>query len=109
MNGGRDMLQTIIHVAHVIVALSLVGVVLLQHGKGADAGAAFGSGASATVFGSRGTASFLTRLTAVLATLFFLLSLTLAYMSREAPVPDSVAERTSYQPADVVELVDTPS
>jgi preprotein translocase subunit SecG len=58
--------------------------VLIQHGKGADAGAAFGSGSSATVFGSQGSASFLTRLTAVLATGFFITSLSLAYFTREA-------------------------
>ena len=65
------MLYQIVLIFHVVVALSLIGLVLVQHGKGADAGAAFGSGASSTVFGAQGSASFLTRLTAGLATAFF--------------------------------------
>ena len=64
-----------------MVAIALVALVLLQHGKGADAGAAFGSGASQTVFGSQGSGSFLTRATAILATVFFVTSLILAYLS----------------------------
>ncbi len=64
-----------------MVAIALVALVLLQHGKGADAGAAFGSGASQTVFGSQGSGSFLTRATAILATVFFVTSLTLAYLT----------------------------
>jgi len=74
-------MQTILLLIHVVIAIALVGLVLLQHGKGADAGAAFGSGSSQTVFGSQGSGSFLTRATAVLATVFFVTSLTLAYMS----------------------------
>lgn len=62
---------------HVIVAIALIGLILIQHGKGADAGAAFGSGSSSTVFGARGAASFLSRATSILATLFFALSLSL--------------------------------
>ncbi len=67
---------------YVVVAITLVILVLVQHGKGADAGAAFGSGASGTVFGARGSSTFLSRFTAGLATLFFVLSLALAYMVR---------------------------
>ena len=67
-------------VVQVVLAVSVIGLILLQHGKGADAGAAFGSGASGTVFGSRGAASFLSRGTAALATLFFITSLVLAIM-----------------------------
>lgn len=67
-------------VVHVIVALAIVGLVLLQQGRGADAGAGFG-GASNTLFGARGAASFLSRTTAIMATLFFMTSLTLAYMA----------------------------
>lgn len=74
-------METIILIFHVVVALALIAVVLLQQGKGAETGAAFGSGASSTVFGARGSASFLTRSTAVLATLFFITSLTLAILS----------------------------
>ncbi len=86
-------MQTIIVVVHLLIALGLVGLVLIQHGKGADAGAAFGSGASATVFGSRGSASFLTRTTAVLAVGFFITSLVLAYFSvQRSSAPRSVTE-----------------
>lgn len=73
-------MYTIIVVTHVLVSVALIGLILIQHGKGADAGAAFGSGASGTVFGSRGSANFLSRATAWLATAFFLLSLALAYI-----------------------------
>lgn len=66
---------------HILLALGLVTLILVQHGKGADAGAAFGSGASGSVFGSRGANSFLYKLTASIATGFFLTSLTLAYLA----------------------------
>jgi preprotein translocase subunit SecG len=78
------MVQTVLLVTHVSVALALVVLVLLQQGKGADAGAAFGSGASSTVFGSRGSATFLSRLTAGLAAGFFAVSLTLAVLAGRA-------------------------
>jgi preprotein translocase subunit SecG len=87
------MVYTLILVAHVVVAVALIALVLLQQGKGADAGAAFGSGASATMFGARGSASFLSRTTAALATVFFLTSLTLAYFSTQSSTPQSVVER----------------
>ena len=74
-------MQSLALVVHVLLAIGVIGLVLIQHGKGADAGAAFGSGASATVFGSRGSASFLTRATTVLAGLFFLTSLSLFYIA----------------------------
>ena len=73
-------MYTILVVLHVLVSIALIGLVLIQHGKGADAGAAFGSGASGTVFGARGSANFLTRVTAWLAAAFFGLSLALAYI-----------------------------
>lgn len=96
------MAHTLILVAHVVVAVALIALVLLQQGKGADAGAAFGSGASATMFGSRGSASFLSRTTAALATAFFLSSLTLAYFATQTSVPKSVVDRvqTEQQVAD---------
>jgi len=78
------MIQTIVLVIQVIAALGLIGLVLLQQGKGADAGASFGSGASQTVFGSSGSGNFLTRTTAILATLFFLSSLGLAYFAKHS-------------------------
>lgn len=66
---------------HVVVALAIIGLVLLQQGRGADAGAGFGGGASGSLFGARGAASFLSRTTAILATLFFVTSLSLAYLT----------------------------
>jgi len=74
-------MQSIALVIHVLLAIGVIGLVLIQHGKGADAGAAFGSGASATVFGARGSASFLTRATTILAGLFFVTSLVLFYLA----------------------------
>jgi preprotein translocase subunit SecG len=76
----------ILIVTHVLVALSIIGLVLLQHGKGADMGSGFGGGASGSLFGATGSANFLSRTTAVLATLFFLLSLALAYVATKKPV-----------------------
>lgn len=87
------MLQTIATVSHVFLAVAIIALVLLQRGKGADAGAAFGAGASGTVFGSRGTTSFLSRTTAILATLFFLTSLGLAYLAGQRTEPGSILER----------------
>ncbi|WP_435105632.1 preprotein translocase subunit SecG [Arhodomonas sp. AD133] len=77
---------------HVLLSLGLIAVVLLQHGKGADAGAAFGSGASGTVFGSRGSASFLSKVTAVMAAGFFGTSLVLAMMAGTYDETGSVME-----------------
>lgn len=68
-------------VFHVLAAVGIIGLVLIQHGKGADAGAAFGSGASGSVFGASGSANFLSRATAILAVVFFLTSLGLTYFS----------------------------
>jgi preprotein translocase subunit SecG len=86
------MLYQTILVIHVMIALSLIGLILIQHGKGADAGAAFGSGASGTVFGSQGAASFLTRTTAALATGFFVTSLSLGYILHQGEAPTSVVD-----------------
>ena len=76
-------LQQVALIFHTVVAVLLIVLVLLQRGKGADAGAAFGAGASGTVFGARGSASFFSRATAVLATVFFATSLGLAYLSTQ--------------------------
>ena len=76
-------MQTILVISHLFLALGLVGLVLMQHGKGADAGAAFGAGASGTVFGATGAANFLSRATAALATLFFVTSLALAWFAMQ--------------------------
>ncbi len=78
-------MHTFLIVVQVLIALGIIGLVLLQQGKGADAGAAFGSGASGTVFGARGSSNFLSRTTAILATLFFANSLILAYLVNEQP------------------------
>jgi len=86
------MMQTVVTIIHVLLAAGLIGLVLLQRGKGAEAGAAFGAGASGTVFGSQGSASFLSRTTAVLATLFFFTSLGLAYLGGQREGPVSVLE-----------------
>jgi preprotein translocase subunit SecG len=74
-------METFILVIHVLTALAIVGLVLLQHGKGADVGAAFGGGASGSLFGATGSANFLSRATAILAAVFFLTSLGLTYFS----------------------------
>ncbi len=79
-------------ILHGLIAVGLIGFVLIQHGKGADMGASFGSGASSTVFGGQGSASFLTRTTAFLATGFFITSLILAYFTGEHIEKKSVTE-----------------
>ena len=96
---------TLIIVAHVLIALSIIGLVLLQHGKGADMGSGFGGGASSSLFGATGSANFLSRATAALATIFFLTSLGLAYLASEKPrtaastVMDTAKPKTPAQPA----------
>ena len=86
-------MHTILAVIQVLAAIALIGLVLLQHGKGADAGAAFGSGASGTVFGARGSANFLSRATAICAAVFFVASLSLAYVVRATKGPESVIDK----------------
>jgi len=104
-------MQTALLAAHVIITIALIGLILIQRGKGADVGAAFGSGASQTVFGSQGSASFLTRTTAALATLFFLTSLTLAYFSTQSTERTSVTDLVV--PSSVIETpapaIDSPT
>ncbi len=88
-----DTIQRAVLITHTLIALVIIVLVLLQRGKGADAGAAFGAGASGTVFGARGSASFFSRATAVCATAFFVSSLALAYLSSQATqAPDSLLE-----------------
>lgn len=90
------MLRGVILGVHVLLALMIIGLVLLQRGKGAEAGAGFGSGASGTVFGARGTSTLFSKLTAVFAALFFVTSLSLAYLGSHATVePTSVLERAA--------------
>ena len=76
-------MQTFVLVVHIILAILMIGLILVQHGKGADAGASFGGGGAATVFGASGSGNFLTRLTAVLTALFFVTSLTLAVFAKK--------------------------
>src|SRR5271155_5470397 len=90
------MLRGVILAVHVLLALMIIALVLLQRGKGAEAGAGFGSGASGTVFGARGTSTLFSKLTAVFAGLFFITSLTLAYLGTHSIAePTSVLERAA--------------
>ncbi|WP_372861737.1 preprotein translocase subunit SecG [Spongiibacter sp.] len=79
-------MEQIILIVHVLAALAIIGLILVQQGKGADMGASFGAGASQTLFGSDGSGNVLTRATAVLATLFFVTSLSLAYVAKQRSV-----------------------
>lgn len=96
-------METVLVVIHLLLAIGLVGLVLIQHGKGADMGAAFGSGASATVFGSAGAGNFLSRTTAVMAALFFLTSLALAWFAMQKGGQDSLIEKQVVAPPVAVE------
>lgn len=94
------MLYTILEIILVFVSVALIALILVQQGKGADAGAAFGSGASGTVFGAGGAANFLSHATAILATLFFILALAMAYLSHHVTAtPQSIVERAAQQQA----------
>ncbi|MEN8822252.1 MAG: preprotein translocase subunit SecG [Abyssibacter sp.] len=98
------MMYTVLVVVQVILALGIIALVFLQQGKGAEAGAAFGSGASGTVFGSRGSANFLSRATAISAALFFAVSLSLAYLVSQRHESSSVVDRVQQPlPADEAE------
>jgi preprotein translocase subunit SecG len=97
-----DFWYVVAIVLHVLVALAIIGLVLLQHGKGADMGSGFGGGASASLFGATGSANFLSRTTAVLATIFFIMSLGLAYFVTNKPKATSSvidAVKTEQKPA----------
>jgi len=98
-------MELFIWILHILIAASMVGLVLLQHGKGADMGAAFGSGSSGSLFGATGSANFLSRSTAVLATVFFMTSLGLTFLSAQqkplvaAPIPVTTQPAGSPAPA----------
>jgi preprotein translocase subunit SecG len=102
-----NILFSITLIVHILVGLAVIALVLIQHGKGADMGAAFGSGSSGSLFGATGSANFLSRSTAVLAAVFFMTSLTLAYMASQRPasaggsVMDSVKTETVVPAAPV--------
>ena len=90
------MLQSILLAVHLLLSIGIIGLVLLQRGKGADAGAGFGSGASGTVFGARGSSTFFSKTTAILASCFFVTSLGLAYMASHrvgASAPQSLLDK----------------
>jgi preprotein translocase subunit SecG len=105
-------MQQVVLIGHTLIAILIIVLVLLQRGKGADAGAGFGAGASGTVFGARGSSSFFSRATAILATAFFASSLTLAYLSSQrttgptsllddAPVVEQEAEAVPLDEGEV--------
>ncbi len=93
-------METLILVLHVAAALCVIGLVLLQHGKGADMGAAFGSGSAGSLFGSSGSANFLSRTTAVLAAVFFVTSLGLTYVASHKGRPEGVMSTHEEAPVD---------
>jgi preprotein translocase subunit SecG len=95
-----NVLLTVILALQMLTAISMIGLILIQHGKGADMGAAFGSGASGSLFGASGSANFLSRTTAVLAAVFFVCTLALAYFGNlHAPQSGSLLERAVVAPA----------
>ena len=108
-----NTMQQVVLIAHTLIAILIIVLVLLQRGKGADAGAGFGAGASGTVFGARGSSSFFSRATGILATAFFVSSLTLAYLSSQrttgptsllddAPAVEQEAEAVPLEEDEVV-------
>ncbi len=96
-----NWLFSIVLTIHILAALGVIGLVLMQHGKGADMGAAFGSGASGSLFGSSGSANFLSRTTGVLAAVFFVTSLTLAYVASNKPKSTGSLMQETVQSAPV--------
>ena len=104
----------LILMTHVVAAVGIIVLVLLQHGKGADMGAAFGGGSAGSLFGATGSANFLSRVTAVLATIFFLTSLSMAYMATHKPkagggVMESVTDAPKAPGAPPITLPGVPS
>lgn len=102
-----ENINSILLVVQVLLSISLIVLILMQHGKGADAGAAFGSGASATVFGARGSGNFLSRATTMLAILFFIVCLSLAYLSSNREAPDSVTGSVTAQEMEAAPAAET--
>ena len=98
--------ESVVMVVHLVAAVGMIGFILVQHGKGADAGASFGAGASATVFGSEGSATFLSRVTAVLATIFFVTSLALGFFASNKA---DMISATGLPDAEVVEAQGKPA
>ena len=106
-----EMLFPLLLAVHILVGMSVIGLVLIQHGKGADMGAAFGSGASGSLFGASGSANFLSRTTGILAAVFFMTSLGLTYIASSRPkAPESVMDAVQtapVAPAEVPQAVDS--
>ena len=96
-----ESINSILLVVQVLLSISLIVLILMQHGKGADAGAAFGSGASATVFGARGSGNFMTKATAAIAIMFFITCMALAYLSSNRSAPQSVTGSVTEQQFEV--------
>lgn len=94
-------METIVWSIHLLAALVVIVLVMLQHGKGADMGAAFGSGSAGSLFGASGSANFLSRTTALAATVFFITSLSLAYFSGDETESASVMKRFEVESAEV--------
>ncbi len=105
-----NIVLTIILTVQMLSALAMIGLILVQHGKGADMGAAFGSGGSGSLFGASGSANFLSRTTAVLATVFFVCTLALAYFGNLRPVSSgSVLEGATVTAPVVTEAASAPA
>jgi preprotein translocase subunit SecG len=102
-------METLILVLHVLAALCVIGLVLLQHGKGADMGAAFGSGSAGSLFGASGSANFLSRTTAVMAAVFFLTSLGLTYLSSHQGQEGGVMSTHEEAPAGPASAIPAPT
>ena len=83
-------MEQFVLVLHVLISITLIGLILVQHGKGAEAGASIGAGASQTIFGSQGSGNFITRLTAIFVTLFFITSLALGYLTVRETTPSDL-------------------
>jgi preprotein translocase subunit SecG len=103
------MLQTVILIFHVLAAGAIVVFVLLQQGKGADMGAAFGSGSAGSLFGSSGSANFMSRMTAVMATVFFITSLVLTYVAASSGASRGLMERVPATPASQIPVPGAPA
>jgi preprotein translocase subunit SecG len=100
-------MQTFVLVVHIILAILMIVLILVQHGKGADAGASFGGGGAATIFGASGSGNFMTRLTAILTALFFVTSLTLAIFAKKQTTDDYSLSSIQSAPTVPVQPVET--
>ncbi|MCP3688809.1 MAG: preprotein translocase subunit SecG [Gammaproteobacteria bacterium] len=102
-----ENINSLLLIAQVILSICLIVLILMQHGKGADAGAAFGSGASSTVFGAHGSGNFLSKTTGILAMLFFLVCMALAYMASHRDSAGSVVESVTGMQTETTQIMST--